>query len=362
MATILHLIPTLEGGGAERQLTILAAEQARRGLGVHVALRRGGVHEERMRGSGVVIHSLGDFRGVHPLLIARADALVRRIKPDILQTWLPQMDLLGGVVALWNAVPWLLSERNVKESYHRILPLAWVRSRLARYAKGVVANSAEGAEYWIGTLPAPMHVTRIDNAVDVAAICGAPISCQPSGNTGHILLFVGRLLEEKGPHLLIQALRHLAERSDVRALFVGDGPLRQEICASITAHDLENRVSMLPYQPDWWGLLKTATALVSPSRFEGQPNVVLEAMAAGCPLIVSDIPSHRAILDTRSALFVPLNNPTALADAIVSLLSDPEAARQRAERASERVTGFTIKSAADAYDRLYGRVLNGWTC
>lgn len=362
MTTILHMIPTLEGGGAERQLTMLAAEQARRGWSVHVALRRGGVHEVRMRGSGAVIHPLGDLRGVHPLLLARAGALVRRIRPDILQTWLPQMDLVGGVVALCTCAPWVLSERSSEAAYQRTLTLAWMRPRLAQYAKAVVANSVEGAEYWIRTLPAVVQVATVDNAVDVAAIRGAaPISCQPSGDRGQILLFVGQLRQVKAPEVFIQAVRHLAERHDVRALLIGDGPLRQEACASITAHGLETRVSVLPYQADWWGMLKTAAALVSTSRFEGQPNVVLEAMAAECPLIVSDIPPHRAILDERSALIVPPDDPKALSDAIMSLLADPGAARVRAKCAFERVAPFTIQATADAYERVYARVLNGRT-
>lgn len=363
MRTILHVIPTLEGGGAERQLTMLANEQARRGWSVHVALRRGGgVHEQRLRRGQVVSHPLGDFKGPHPLLIARAGSLVRRIRPDVVQTWLPQMDIVGGVVALLSSVPWVLSERASKEAYQRTPALAWMRCRLAQYAKAVVANSVEGAKYWDRMLPAVEGVATVANAVDVAAIrCAAPMSCQASGDTGQTFLFVGRLVHQKAPEILIQAVRHVPERHDVHALLIGDGPLRQEVCASITAHSLENRVSILPYQADWWGLLRTAAALVSSSRFEGQPNVVLEAMAAGCPVIVSDIPAHRAILDKRSALIVPRDNPAALADAIVSLLSDPEAARERAERASERLAGFTIQAAADAYERVYARVLKGRT-
>jgi glycosyltransferase involved in cell wall biosynthesis len=359
MPKILHLIPTLEGGGAERQLMMLATEQARRGWSVHVGLRRGGAHEERMRGSGVVIHPLGNLKGVHPLLIARVGRLMRRIKPDILQTWLPQMDIVGGLVSLFSSVPWILSERTSKDAYRHTPTMAWTRSRLGQYAKAVVVNSVEGARYW-HHVSAVGRVVTIENAVDVGAIRGAaPMSCRASFDSAPTILSVGRLVNEKAPEILIQAIMRLPERHDVRALLIGDGPLLQEVHASITEHGLENRVSVLPYQADWWGLLKTATALVSTSRLEGQPNVVLEAMAAGCPLIVSDIPTHRAILDERSALVVPRDNPAALAGAIVTLLLDPEAARQRAECASERVASLTIQATADAYERVYARILNG---
>src|SRR5262249_21948974 len=115
---------------------------------------------------------------------------------------------------------------------------------------------------------------------------------------------------------------------------------------------------IVPYRANWWGLLKTCTALINASRFEGQPNVVLEAMAAGCPLIVSDIPEHRAILDNESALLVPPENAAALAHALVSLLSNSDAAVRRACRAYERVAGATIDCIADQYERVYASVLN----
>jgi glycosyltransferase involved in cell wall biosynthesis len=360
MPKILHLIPTLEGGGAERQLAMLAGEQSRRGWSVHVALRRGGVHEQQVGDREVTIHQLGDLKGVHPLLIARTRALVHSIKPDILQTWLPQMNIVGGFVTRWISVPWVLSERSSGIAYQGMPALAWVSGRLARKAKAVIANSVEGAEYWKRTLPANHDVATINNAVDIAAIRNAaPMPCQISSDSGQIFLCVGRFEVSKAVDIFVQAVKRVHCQHDIRALLIGDGPVVQEIQASVRALALEKRVRIMPYQANWWGLLKIAAALVSPSRFEGQPNVVLEAMAAGCPLIVSDIPAHRAILDEKSALITPKDNPASLAGAIKLLLSDPEAARQRAKCASERIAGLTIQAAADAYERVYARVLTG---
>lgn len=358
MAKILHLIPTLEGGGAERQLAMLAAEQARRGWSVHVGLRREGANKAVMRSNPVTIHALGDLRAFHPLLITRTRRLVARLLPDIVQTWLPQMDVVGGLVALTAGKQWIVSERTSYAAYRNSPVLAWLRCRLGQYADAVIANSLEGAAYWRQRSHKNQRVYTISNAVDVAAVHAArPMSCQYLGVNGPAFLFVGRLSAEKAPHVLVEAIDRVAEKYNVHALFIGDGPLREELRSLIENRGFRSRAKVLPYQENWWGFLKTATALISTSRFEGQPNVVLEAMAARCPLIVSDIPAHRAILDEQSALIVALDNPEALSTAIKALMADPDSARARAKRAFERVASFTIQATADGYERAYASIL-----
>jgi len=359
---ILHIIPTLEGGGAERQLSMLAAEQARRGWSVHIGIRRGGVHEESLRDSGVLVHLLGDHKGINPMLLVGVNTLIIQFKPDVVQTWLPQMDIVGGIAALWNSVPWIVSERASRLAYQHLNFQVWVRNHLVRYAKAVVANSLNGAEYWRGILPTSARVFHIANAVDVATIrnsVSVPSGSSNSNDGMKDILVVGRLIPAKALDTVIQAVRLVPVKHDIRILIIGEGPLREEIEVSIREAGLNDRISLLPYRAEWWGLLKNASALVSMSRFEGHPNVVLETMAAGCPLIVSDIPAHREFLDEDSAIMVTLDNSDMLAEAITSLLSDPVSARQRAERASICVAGLTIQSAADAYEIVYEKVISG---
>jgi glycosyltransferase involved in cell wall biosynthesis len=94
-------------------------------------------------------------------------------------------------------------------------------------------------------------------------------------------------------------------------------------------------------------------------RYEGNPNVALEAMAGGCPVIVSDTPAHREVADESSAIFVPVDDVSALSSAIVQLIADKDAARQRARRASERVGSMTLTAMADAYEAVYREVMSG---
>ncbi len=359
---VLHLIPTLEGGGAERQLSLVSKEYARRGGGVHIGCRRGGVYEESLCNSEVEVHLLGDHRGVRPALVASVNALVKKIEPDLIHTWLPQMDLVGGGVALWNSIPWIVSERTSELAYLNMKIVAWVRCRLARHANAVIANSSNGVAYWNKKLVANTSIFQVANAVDVDAIRSAqsvPIESSDLNNTEKNILVVGRLSPEKALEVIIQAVRLVPVEYQINVLIIGEGPLQENIKLRIKEADLENRISLLPYTPSWWSMLKSASALISMSRFEGQPNVVLETMAAGCPLIVSDIPAHREFLDKDSAILVALDNPDSLVDAIISLLANPEAARQRAEYAVKKVEKLSIRAMADAYESIYEKAVIG---
>jgi len=114
-----------------------------------------------------------------------------------------------------------------------------------------------------------------------------------------------------------------------------------------------HRLVFTGFVENLWDLMKRANALVSLSRFEGRPNVVLEAMACGCPLVVSDIPAHREILDERSALFADPDDPAAAAAALKATLVCGDEARGRARAARVSDAGLPVEETARLYEQLY---------
>jgi glycosyltransferase involved in cell wall biosynthesis len=358
MVTILHMIPTLEGGGAERQLCMLASEQARRGLNVHVAIRRGGVHMQAMRDCGVHFHELGNLRSANPRIFFAIKRILRSIKPAIVQTWLPQMDILGGLAVLQSGAAWIVSERTSKEYYAEIPFFAWLRLLLGQFASAIVANSDGGRNYWQEAARRPVRLATVRNALDIKRIQETP-PLSGESFSDPLLLVVGRFTREKALEVIVRAIENFADDEPINLIMIGEGAERARIEKEIEAASLSARVKVLPYQPDWWRWLKIAAGLISMSRYEGNPNVALEAMAGGCPVILSDISAHREIANASSALFVPVDDAQALSAAIAQLIANKGAALQRAECASERAGSMTIKVMADAYDAVYKDVLNG---
>jgi glycosyltransferase involved in cell wall biosynthesis len=356
MVTILHVIPTLEGGGAERQLYMLAAQQARRGLNVHVAIRRGGVHLQAMKDCGVRVHELGNLRSINPRLFLAIRRVLKSVKPQIVQTWLPQMDILGGLAALQSGAGWIVSERTSREYYAEVPVVAWSRLLLGQFASAVVANSDGGERYWQEAARRPLKLAMIRNALDFEHIRKAAFPSTESFRRP-LLLVVGRFTREKALEVIVRSIRNLPGAGSINVVMIGEGVERPNVEKEIDAGALSARITILPYQPDWWRWLKVADGLISMSRYEGNPNVVLEAMAGGCPVILSDIPGHREIADASCAIFVPVDDVQALSTAVTELVANKEAALQRAENASARVGSLTIEASADAYDAVYDDVL-----
>jgi glycosyltransferase involved in cell wall biosynthesis len=352
MKPILHVIRSLTGGGAERQLALLAHEQAKHWQ-VHIALRqRGSYYQQHLAESNVIIHELGDLRRGHPLLFVRLNDVVRRVRPALIQTWLLQMDLVGGAIALKSRVPWVLTERTTAAAYDQFPVSSRLRYHLGRHANAIVANSRAGADYWRGS----PRVTTIQNAVDLEGIRSEPPARFDDSDLPAFLA-VGRLVPQKAHDVLLRAVSLVPREHHFRLVILGDGVLATRLNEQIRALQLGNRVRLLPYQSNWWGALKTATALINASRLEGQPNVVLEAMAAGCPVIVSDIPPHREFLDEESSQLFPVGNARALADALVATILDPARAAERATRAAAVIGQATAAAAAAAYDGVYAQLL-----
>ena len=341
---ILHCIPSLTGGGAERQLGYLAMQQAASGHDVHVAFLAGRTVPTTLESSGVRLHPIVHLDTHDPMILFRLVRLIRTVRPDVVQTCLLQMDVLGGLAARLTRTPWLLRELVGFDFWTD----GWktrLRLLVARGASAVVSNSAGGDVYWQRHKAAAQRFI-ITNGVPVETIAAAsaiPHETLGLSNRIPLILSACRLEPLKNVETLVHALARVCKRLPATALICGQGPMHAALAKLIEALGARNTIRLAGYRSDIWPLMKTARLLVSISTTEGNPNAVLEAMASRCPVVVSDISAHREILDTGSAFFIErYNDPDSIAGVIMDALANPIEAERRSDAAYQRVVARTI--------------------
>lgn len=356
---ILHCIPSVLNGGTERQLGYLVAEQVRRGSEVYVVLLHGGPNLDRLGASGARLCRLYRRTKYDPRLLTEMIRLIRRVSPDVVHTWLRLMDVVGGLAARLTGVPWVLSERSSSLAYPFTV---WngLRAAFGVNAQAVVSNSKGGDAYWESRFRRPGRRYVIPNALPLDEIAQAlPVSADAIGlEPGRkMLLHVGRLSPEKNLENLIPGIRQAVTRATFSAYLCGDGTHQGWTEKLIQVQGLSGQVRLTGYLGDVWSWMKRADAFISVSTFEGCPNAVLEAVACGCPLVLSDIPAHRAIVGERGAFFVNSSSPESIAEGIVRALSESTEAKRRAEIARASVRHLSCADVARQYEAVYHSVL-----
>jgi len=168
-----------------------------------------------------------------------------------------------------------------------------------------------------------------------------------------VIGWVGRISQEKGADLLLEAMVRMRSR-DARAVFIGDGPDRAALESRAAALGVADRIHWLGTVPGVARCYRAFDCFALSSRTEGTPIVLLEAMAAGVPVVAASVGGVPDVVSSQEALLVPPEQPDALALALDQVASDPAASAARAARAAIRLQS---ERSADrwlaAYDAIY---------
>ena len=354
---ILHFLPHLLGGGAERQFSYLAQEQFKLGHEVHVAyLENDGENSELQ---GIVKHSLRSFSNYDPVLLWQVICIIRRIKPCVIQTWILQMHVLGGIAAKLTSTPWIFREPSCENAYLGSWKIQLLE-RIVSWASVIVSNSRGGDKIWENKAPnSRRYIIRNGLPLDLIDRCGPALPAGFAQSEAPFVLFVGRFIDTKNVRFLLKALGTASKVKKIKIVLVGHGPERKQLELLTRKYGLEAEVYFAGLLSSFsiWSLMKTANLFVSLSAYEGCPNTVLEAMACRCPVIVSDIPAHREILNESSALFVDPWDTPQTANAIMYALLNKDESKERALNARKTAEIFLVEKMATEYERVYKSIL-----
>jgi glycosyltransferase involved in cell wall biosynthesis len=326
---IAFVIPNLGPGGAERVASLLANDWVRQGHDVTLAtFEAPGTEPFFALDDGVAVHELeapASERGLTVRLgtnlarVLRLRSLLRELRPDIVLAFMTE----ANVVTLWAArglgVPVVISERNQPDR-----PGLGRLRRIARrlsypMARAMVVQTEAIAAWAKARFRIPIHV--IPNPV----LLDANEARREQGDV-HRLISLGRFTHQKGFDILIRSFATLARKHPTwRLVIYGEGPDRAALERLRRETGVEERISLPGLTRDSATALRQASLFVLPSRFEGYPNALLEALGCGLPVVATACPGGTADILANGAhgMLVPPDDVSALTAALDAMMSDP---------------------------------------
>ena len=342
---VLYFIDSLGSGGAQRQLVTLVRALDRAAVEPTVAVYHPLYHfRPELAEAGIRIVNLGPGGGRNPRVLLRLTALLKRGGFDLVHSYMRAPSVLARVASsLIFGPPVIVSERNVDLGQAR--GAITLERMLAGRAAAMIVNAEAIRVHVERLVPAWRKMIKvIPNGVawseptDAERRKAGEFRRSHLGGAEILLGVVARIEWQKAPDILLHALELLPDEvcGRIRVVWVGktiDRELVLLIRRRLEDSPLAGRVSFIPETRDVRSVYLGIDGLVLPSRWEGFPNVVLEALAHGVPVIATDVGDVRKLVEPgTSGWVVPTGDAGALASAIRDLVGSPTALREQMGR------------------------------
>lgn len=373
----LALIDSLTLGGAEALLVDLAQAAPGAGIALDVGYLRevdGSPIAKRLREVGIEPLHVGAEPGLHPRSFRKVGRLIEQLEPDVVHTHLDTADMLGAVAAMFHRVPSIATVHLIPRPVRAQVGHSRIRDIVRRRAATTVRNrctcrvlcvsEAARVAYLEVAHDRPSHVTTVHNGVQrsVTPEEGREVREQLGIDREEIVVsMISVLRHGKGHACATAAFRGLLERwPQLRLMVVGDGPLRAEVEALL--RPLGNRAIFTGYRTDVMALLAATDVLIHPTEADAFPTVLLEAAAAGVPVIASSVGGIGEIVENGKTGLL-LDDPydaSKLARLLDSLIGQADLRSALGAAAHGRYRSeFSAEVWAGKLAQIYGEVLAG---
>lgn len=363
---IVHLVTSLEVGGAQHNMLLgLPRLDPEKYEHILISIMDRMQMEQQFKEQGIEVHSLGLNRKIDLAVALRLRSLLKKLRPDILHTYLIHGNVLGRIVGRLVGVPIIIgSELTIGQAG----TLGKLLTKLTNpLTNAVEVNSETVGKAVVADLGVPKEkIEVIFPGLDLDAFSGTANRINIRSEIGvsddqHLVLFVGRLRPVKGPEYGIKAFAvAVSKNPNLHLVLVGEGEQRSFLENFTTELGIEEKTTFLGARKDLPDVLSAADSILMPSLTEGFPRVANEAMAASKPIVatrVGGIPE--AIIDGVTGLLVESKDIDAMSDAIIRVSSDTElqqhlgnTARQHAE------VHYSAASYVSRLDEMYSRWAN----
>jgi glycosyltransferase involved in cell wall biosynthesis len=354
---VAHLVLSLNFGGLERLVIQLSEELKRRGMDSSiVALTDGHLLDEANR-RGVRAQALHKRTGFSPGVPFQLARVLRDLRVDVLHTHNFSPLIYGTLAATLCRIPTL----NTRHGRAALRTYSWVWSLTDHVV--AVSHDARTELLRHNAIPAD-KVTVIWNGIDLSPyrVAQSTDIRAELGVRGDRPLIgtVGRLSEEKDHETLLRAFQAALESGLAAELVIaGGGSMEERLKELARALSIESEVHFLGFRKDVAAVLRGCDLYVQSSRMEGVSLTVIEAMAAGLPVVATRVGGNPEVVqDGITGMLVPAAEPAALAAAIVAIAGDRQTAKRMGEAGRQRAYDiFSLDVMADAYLHLYERLL-----
>lgn len=299
--------------------------------------------------------------------MARVARELRRRRVQIVHSYLFHANWFGTLTARLGRIPVAIVSKRSMDVYHRARD-RWACRVVNHLADRVTANAEAVRDHVHRRERCPLaKIVVITNGVEIRGTAGPPPPGPAAADElnrlgGPVVGSIARLVWKRGHKELLAAAAVVArEEPAVRFVLIGDGPLRPGLEREAATLGLNGRLRFLGAVPDAATLLPYLDVFVLPSIWEGMSNALLEAMAAGKPVVATSVGGNpELITHEKTGLLVPPADAEALAAAILRLVRDPALARSMAEAARQRVASeFTLERMVRRLEQLYDDSLGG---
>ena len=351
------VIGDLRGGGTQRVLTRLANDWATRGLRVCVvtlAENAGDKYALHPAVDRVALNSVGASRSKIVALISNARRLfrlrraLRLANAPVIVSFLTAANVLTVLAAAGLASRVVVSERNDPEKQRLRWPWPLLRRWSYPHAQVVTANTRGALEWLRGFVPAS-RLLLVPNPVSrpPVAVC--------HGDREKVILTIGRLSHQKAQDVLLKAYaKAIANAPEWRLTIVGDGPEKPQLHELASLLGIADRVHWIEWTDDVDSLYRSCGIFALPSRYEGTPNTLLEAMSHGLPVIVTNASPGplEYVLDGATGLVVLPDDVDQLANALMRLAASEELRRGLGASARSTIAQFDMCAVEDAWQKV----------